>query len=276
MTDLYPLPETSGITTVTPAMAADWLENRNLSRNRRYSRAIESKWAADMRAGRWKTTHQGIAFDWDGFLLDGQHRLGAIVRIGQPVRLDIRIGCDPDTFDVLDTGHKRTANQLIHHTHAKMMSSAARFVGVIDGTINASIVRGGVYAQSATTAELLCVVEAWPELGTFASSAKLCRDRGKVLAAPHLAVLAQASRTQYADRIPLWLDGIAYGENLTGLDSRLHLRNRFANDRERRALVQAQGLAYGLIVRAWNAYAIGADMGVLRVRGEDQMPEVVQ
>jgi hypothetical protein len=272
--DLHPIPETDGPVTVTPAMAKSWLDNRNLERNRRYSTAIEAKYATEMRAGLWKTTHQGIAFDWDGFLLDGQHRLGAIVRVDKPIRLDIRVGCDPDTFDVLDVGHKRAANQLIQHTHAKVMSSAARFVGVIDGMIRTGDTRGGVYSVRASTAELLAVVEAWPELGTFAASAVHCRNKGQVLAAPHLAVLAQAARTQYADRIPVWLDGLAYGENLPGNDSRLHLRERMA--RERRALMTQQHMAYALIVRAWNAYATDSPMGVLRVRGDEQMPEIVR
>lgn len=274
MSGLHPIPESDGPVTVTPAMAKSWLDNRNLQRNRRYSTAIEAKWAAEMRAGLWKTTHQGIAFDWDGFLLDGQHRLGAIVKADKPIKLDVRVGCDPDTFDVLDVGHKRVANQLIHHTHAKVMSSAARYLGVIDGSIRTGDTRGGVYAVRASTAELLAVVEAWPELGTFAASAAHARNKGQVLAAPHLAVLAQAARTQYADRIPTWLDGLAYGENLTGSDPRLHLRDRMAKDR--RALMTQQHTAYALVMKAWNAYATDTSMGVLRVRGDEGMPQIVQ
>lgn len=274
MTDLHPLPITNGIITVTPGMAKCWLEHRNLERNRNYSHNIASRYAADMRAGRWKTTHQGPAFDWDEFLLDGQHRLGAVVLNGTAIDMYVTVGWDPAVFDVLDSGQRRTAHQMINHPHSRVMTSAARFLGAIDGTLRDSILSGGVYAKSTGTAEVLKVVQAWPELGTFAASAQHVRTRAQVLASPHLAVLAQASRTQYADRIPVWLDGLAYGENLTGLDSRLHLRNRFASDR--RALNSAQPMAYGLIVRAWNAYAVGADMGLLRVRGEDHMPEVVQ
>ena len=110
-------------------------------------------------------------------------------------------------------------------------------------------------------------------MSTYAASAMHCRLKGQILAAPHLAVLAQAARTKHADRIPMWIDGVAYGEILTGDDSRLHLRNRFAA--ERRALGTQHSMAYALIVRAWNSYATGAPMGVLRVRGDEQMPTVV-
>lgn len=270
--EVLDIPTENGVYLVAPAMAKSWLEHRNLERNRRYSSAIEAKYASEMRAGLWKTSHQGIAFDWDGFLLDGQHRLGAIVRYGHPVKLDVRVGCDPNTFDVLDVGHKRAANQLIQHTHAKTMSAAARFLGAIDGTIRSGVTRQGVYAHRPSSAEVLQVIADWPELANFAASAAHCRKRAQVLAAPHLAVLAQAARTRYADRVPSWLDGIAYGESLTGTDPRLHLRNRFAS--ERRALTNQQPMSYALIVRAWNAHATEASMGVLRVRGDEQMPVV--
>ncbi|WP_129307972.1 hypothetical protein [Streptomyces sp. L2] len=268
------IPIRNGVYVVTPAMAKSWLEHRNLERNRRYSSTIEAKYAAEMRAGLWKTTHQGIAFDHDGFLLDGQHRLGAIVRLNQPIQLDIRVDCDPDTFDVLDTGHKRTAHQMLgSQAHAKVVSAAARFLGALDGTIRTGHIRSGVFAVSPSSAEVLAVVEAWPELGTHAASAVFCRSKGQILAAPHLAVLSQAARTRYADKIPMWLDGLAYGENLTGADPRLHLRNRMAS--ERAALNRQQPTAYTLIVKAWNAHAQGASMGVLRVRAEEAIPSVI-
>lgn len=274
MTDICPIPTEHTVMKVTPETAANWLEHRNLERNRKYSRLIEAKYAADFRGGLWKTSPQSVAFDWDEFILDGQHRLGAIRTTGLTVELFVTVGWDPDCFDVLDTGYKRAPNQMIMHPHSKTMSAAARFIGAVHGLLHTGTIRGGVYAHGASSAEILHVVQTWPELGTFAASAANCRTRGQVLAAPHLAVLAQASRTRYADRIPLWLDGIAYGENLAGLDPRLHLRNRFA--KERRALSNAQAMAYGLIVEAWNAWAAGADMRVLRVRGEDQMPRVIQ
>jgi hypothetical protein len=153
------------------------------------------------------------------------------------------------------------------------MSAAARYLGAIDGTITTGHIRMGIYAKAPSGAETLTVINNWPELGNYAASAAHCRVRAQILAAPHLAVLAQAARTQYADRIPTWLDGLAYGENLTGADARLHLRNRFASDR--RALNAQQPIAYGLIVKAWNAYAADSSVGVLRVRGDEQMPQVI-
>lgn len=275
MTDMHPIPTANGIITVTPDMAKSWLHHRNIERNRTFSQRLAAEWADAMRNGKWKTTHQGIAFDWDGFLLDGQHRLGAIVIVDKPVDLDIRVGCDPATFDVLDTGRKRNARQLVKHTHANIISPAARFLGSLDGTITTGFIRRGIYATSPTIAEVLQTLEKWPETDRLAASASYCRTRGQILASPHLAVLAQAQRSQYANRIPMWLDGLAHGEGLSGTDPRLHLRTRFAADRRALAQGVSQPLAYALIVKAWNAFATDTAMGILRFRSDEEIPAVV-
>lgn len=71
---------------VTPAMATKWLEEGN-THNRKVRDSVVMRYAADMKAGRWKQTHQGIAFNGDGTLLDGQHRLFAIIEADTEVLL---------------------------------------------------------------------------------------------------------------------------------------------------------------------------------------------
>ena len=44
------------------------------------------------------TTHQGIAFDENGVLQDGQHRLCAIVSANKPVDMMVTSGLSPDNF----------------------------------------------------------------------------------------------------------------------------------------------------------------------------------
>ena len=63
---------------VTPEIAKRWLEqNRG---NRSINQKQVDTIAKDILAGDFDTTHQGIAIATDGTLLDGQHRLLAIVK----------------------------------------------------------------------------------------------------------------------------------------------------------------------------------------------------
>jgi hypothetical protein len=61
------------ILNVTPAMAQQWLKHNDF--NRPLNQRLVEKYAGQMRAGNWQRTHQGIAFDSRGIILDGQHRL---------------------------------------------------------------------------------------------------------------------------------------------------------------------------------------------------------
>jgi len=65
---------------ITPAIAADML-TRNTG-NRKLRRRVASFYAAQMAAGQWLETHEAIAVDSHGNLVDGQHRLQAIVISG--------------------------------------------------------------------------------------------------------------------------------------------------------------------------------------------------
>lgn len=98
-------------TTVTPALAARMLEFN--SRNRPVSSKKVSRLAEKMRSGNWVWTHQGVGFDTDGRLVDGQHRLLAIVASDTPQDLLVTYGMGPDAFDHVDTEGSRNSADLL-------------------------------------------------------------------------------------------------------------------------------------------------------------------
>ncbi len=65
--------------------------------------------ARDMKAGRFACTHQGIAFDTEGRLIDGQHRLWAILEAEMPVRMRVFYNESPENMIHIDGNHPRTA-----------------------------------------------------------------------------------------------------------------------------------------------------------------------
>jgi len=93
--------------TVTPDRAFEWLERAN-NRNRAVSQAVVQRYARDMKAGNWRLSHQGIAFDVNGILLDGQHRLWAVVEANVPVEMFVWTNVPADTRQIIDGGRGRT------------------------------------------------------------------------------------------------------------------------------------------------------------------------
>lgn len=85
---------------VTPAMAAAWLD-RNES-NRPITWNFVMQLARDMKAGEFLCTHQGIAFDTSGRLIDGQHRLWAILESDVTVCMRVFYNEPPDNIRLID------------------------------------------------------------------------------------------------------------------------------------------------------------------------------
>lgn len=117
-----PEPETRVIL-VTPEMATEWLSHNMKNRSVRKSRV--ALFARKMASGQWHVTNQGVGFDRDGVLIDGQHRLLAVVMAGVPVRMNVTKNLEPEARLNVDTGSARTA---------------ADTLSVIHGTKNAAIV----------------------------------------------------------------------------------------------------------------------------------------
>lgn len=117
--------------TVTPELADMWLKQNG--KNRPVSMAHVKRLADEMRNGQWVFNGQTISFDESGRLLDGQHRLKAVVVSGCEVPMAVAMGVsDPRAFTSYDAVvRKRDAAQIagmIGVTQSSRKASAARIV----------------------------------------------------------------------------------------------------------------------------------------------------
>ena len=99
------------VMTITPEIAEALLAKNTT--NRPLDKKKVQAWLKEMQANRWKLTHQGVAFASDGTLVDGQHRLHAIIENGTTVEMLVFLDCDKDSFDVLDVGKQRSHNDIL-------------------------------------------------------------------------------------------------------------------------------------------------------------------
>lgn len=110
---------------ITPKKALEWLKlNHN---NRPLSSKVVSKYAALMRAGKWRLNGESIKFTINGDLIDGQHRLAAIVESGVSVECYVVRGLEHEAFDTVDQGRSRTSGDVLARRgekHYNMLASA--------------------------------------------------------------------------------------------------------------------------------------------------------
>jgi hypothetical protein len=95
---------------VSPRLAAEMLLLN--SRNRSLSPKRVTKYAAAMTEGRWRLTSESISISKTGALLNGQHRLSAILEAAHPVDMTIWFGAADEEFAYIDQGASRTAGDL--------------------------------------------------------------------------------------------------------------------------------------------------------------------
>lgn len=113
---------------ITPDLARYFLSfnHPNNRRQRLYRVAV---YASDMLAGLWEFTPQGIVFNREGILEDGQNRLVAITEYGQPVWMVVDFGWPEGIIQRMDRGM------------AKVASDALRVEGVGNNTIVAGAIQ---------------------------------------------------------------------------------------------------------------------------------------
>jgi hypothetical protein len=100
--------------TITPQVASEMLET-NVDRNRPLKQGVVAKYASDMAAGNWVSDNgETIKIDGQGRLIDGQHRLQAVIRANMTLPFFVAYGVHNDAFMTVDTGAMRTTGNIMH------------------------------------------------------------------------------------------------------------------------------------------------------------------
>lgn len=98
---------------VDPELAEEYLGYNK--RNRRAKKALIDSLTIDMTESAFRFNGDTVRFDADGTLIDGQHRLRAIIASGVTVPMLIIDGFDPSVMDTVDQGISR--NRARHSGH---------------------------------------------------------------------------------------------------------------------------------------------------------------
>jgi hypothetical protein len=107
MSDDLPF-EDAVIVRITPDLAKSWLLLN--ARNRPLRRGHVTRLANQMKRGEWQLTGETIKFDTSGNLIDGQHRLAAVVESGCEIQCLVVHGLYGGAQDVIDTGRPRSVS----------------------------------------------------------------------------------------------------------------------------------------------------------------------
>lgn len=132
---------------ITPSQAAALLA-KNTPLNRKVRKTHVEALTGAIRRGEWRVTHQGIALAPDGSLLDGQHRLHAIIAAGIPVTMLVSFDVPADSFAVMDgESVPRSVSDRIHASKDSVAVArlALLAMGVVErGRVTADQIAGAL------------------------------------------------------------------------------------------------------------------------------------
>ena len=212
---------TTKLEKITPPKATEYLA-QNLC-NRPISPPTVQKYVRLMQAGKFYVTHQGVAFDEEGRLRDGQHRLAAIVAANTPVSLLVTRGLSEEAALAIDDGRKRTDAQALSMAHGAAIS------GFLTAIAKEMYTGGLHFATTAkpVTAERLELVEFY---GQHAAAMQTVweafrNNTAGVGAAYILAALARGTYHVPAKKLKRFAEVLASGYSKEGEEAIITLRN---------------------------------------------------
>lgn len=243
---------------ISPALAQRMLDLN--TKNRTLSPRQAAKNARAMQRGEWEENGETIKFSTDGQLIDGQHRLTAIIATGMTITLDVCFGLKPRAQRTLDTGRKRTvADQLSienvpysHHTSAAVKWLYTLVTGEPNIAIDAPEVESFLdqHPNLIDSVKLVC-------------SNKKFRGSASLMSAIHYIGTEYQNAGALADKfVQVLRDGIPDTRyDNPKLDPAYKLREKYSGMRK---LQPSRNAQLDDIIYAWNAFRVGRSVSQFR------------
>lgn len=247
--------------------------------NRPFSQDRANRYRDAILRGEWKLTHQGIALDREGLLVDGQHRLIGLVlaaekKPGVTIKTMVTYDLEPEAFDAVDIGGKRTVADVLGahgEKSALNLASVARLVVFYDDRRSP----GEWGRMSVTPDEARIVIAKEPEIRDatrWGATGCLALPAAEG-AARHLILreCGDAGRRFARDFFESYRSGVGLAAGSPALTLRNVILNQAANRKRKRHSLEQMSL----IIKAWNAEAGGKPMKQLMWRGDEEVPRVI-
>lgn len=257
----------SRVETITPVLAEEYLRHNTFNRQLRAN--IVSYYATQMRNGQWMLNGEAIIFNEQGTLVDGQHRLAAVVESNVNVDMLVVRNADKDSFATIDSGVSRKISDSFYvkgiPNATKISAIIGRYVKLTNGQ-TAGNTSAKKMSNAPSRQDLLKAYaeneDFWQEVWRFTN---LCyRPMRLIMAAELGGYVSYLIKAKGHPRETVY----EFFEDLLVVDSPKHpqtaaLRKRLIGDI--RAVVHMNAMyRQQLITKVWNAYVEGKPLTYMR------------
>lgn len=257
---------------ITPKQASELLKqnvnNRPLNKDRVGILAVE------MISGRWKCdTGESIKVSRTNKLLDGQHRLAAIIKANVSVKTMVITGLDDDIFDVIDTGKSRSASDVFSIANVKYSSAIPTAIKIYN-VMKLGYKNHRTAQNMATNSRLMEQYDLnstmWNDI--MYKSQSLYAKASKILSmseiAAHIALYREIDEVKALEFMTMVCTGIGITNNTV-----YALRSKLIESRIDKSHTIVSEAKNALIIKAWNAWRIGKSTNRIKyIVGDETFP----
>lgn len=266
-----------GYTNVSPALATDILNHNTW--NRDLKPGVVEAYARDMTEGHWMKNGATIVIATDNTLLDGQHRLWAVIESGKTIPMIIVRNADKACVATIDTGKARSYADYKKLTgkgtgnpieYGNEVAAALRLTFWYENIWPAQ--PGTARAAKPTHSELDTTLEIHPDLPLLVADVAGTAKLNHLGARTAISFVYALAAEKYPNEARAWLDVLKTGDAAKTDPARFLRETLIARKLNGNPLDPPTKVVY--VIKSWNAFAQGITIAQLRWGNEEPIPAI--
>lgn len=251
---------------ISPETAEEMLNLLDV--NRKLLSSHVSFLAREMKGGRWKLNGDTIRFS-PKRLLDGQHRLQAVIQSGVTITALVVEEIDDDAYDSIDTGRGRQAGDILSSiglSNPFMVAAAGRFIWYYDNNLNLDS------SLRISNHQVLETVRRNPFLQFICD---YLAGKKTMRASPIATALTLIARKAGRDAAIFFAEKLALGAELKADDPIRFFRDRWMLESSHRSSRGDRVIWIAVCIKTFNAWQAGKKaVAAERWQSNEHFPEV--
>jgi hypothetical protein len=251
--------------TITPRMAKKWLAKN--SKNRPLSERTVAYYADMMRRGLWVLNGDTIRFDEDGTLIDGQHRLAAVVMSNTSIQSYVINDLPKAAFFTIDEGKPRSFSDRLASWNEKNYTTLG---GALSNLLRLRDATYNLPNPKTNPRDLKALLDKHPGIREAVAESM----GSKVLRAAMQASFRYVFGLIDAERAKLFFERLEEGVGLTKDMPEYQLRQVLLTRLSHGAKLDMRQLA-AFVIKAWNAAFTNQPLKLLKFQEAEAFPVII-
>lgn len=263
---------------ISPELAAKYLAtNSDHQRNVTHSHVVHL--SQQMEKGQWQMNGESIIFDDQGRLIDGQHRLLAIIMSGMTLIFLVVRGVASNSFHSIDRGKIRSNGNIFAidgvPNYNIVASATAGVINYRRAIVGKSGKAGSLNSWiRASTEDMIQEYRNHPDTYQFAARISMnCRKKLPPAVTSTVAALSVIDAGHNTEFVAHFWSLVESGIGLSEKDPILHFRNRIESNSASKSKM-GNSMLITLAIKAWNLYSKSKSCGVIRLIDGEPCPEI--